>query len=133
MDDGQRRIPITDDFDVACAVSLARQLAKDLGFGETARCKIGTTVSELGHNILKYAVYGWIILQPLTTCGQKGLEIRAEDDGPGICDVACALQDHYSTGGTLGLGLPGVRRLMDDFFLQSGPETGTKVTVRKWL
>ncbi|MGF1578729.1 MAG: ATP-binding protein [Gemmataceae bacterium] len=133
MHDGQQRIPITNDFDVACAVMISRQLAKDLGFRETAQCKISTTVSELGHNIIKYAGCGWIVLLPLTTRGQTGLEIRAEDNGPGIDDVACALQDNYSTGGTLGLGLPGVRRLMDEFVVQSEPQTGTKVTARKWL
>ncbi len=90
-----------------------------------------TTVSELARNILKYAGRGTIRLSCYGELGTEGIEIQAEDRGPGIADVEAAMRDHYSTSGTLGLGLPGVRRMMDSFTIDSAPGRGTRVTVRK--
>jgi serine/threonine-protein kinase RsbT len=91
-----------------------------------------TTVSELGTNIIKYAGQGEIAIQPIEQDNKKGILIRATDQGPGIEDVLAAMQDHHSTGGTLGLGLPGVKRMMDEFEIRSEPKHGTVVTVKKW-
>lgn len=92
-----------------------------------------TAASELGRNILKYAGTGNLVLAPLVSDRKKGIEIIAMDHGPGIENVERALQDSYSSGGTLGLGLPGVKRMMDEFNLDTTPERGTTVTIRKWL
>ena len=94
--------------------------------------KIKTAVSELGYNIIKYAGKGIIRLTPLKD-KRTGIEIVASDKGPGIEDLEAALSDQFSTGGTLGLGLPGVKRLMDEFEVDTSPEKGTKITVRKWI
>ena len=72
-------------------------------------------------------------MRPASAMGKRGVEIEVVDTGPGIADCEAAMDDHYSSGGTLGLGLPGVRRMMDEFSLESTPGEGTRVTVRKWL
>jgi serine/threonine-protein kinase RsbT len=110
----------------------ARSFATDLGFDAPAVAKVSTVVSELGRNILKYAGQGDVLLKELPG-PPRGIEVVVSDRGPGIEDVEVALQDHFSSGGTLGLGLPGVRRLADEFDIQSAPGKGTRVTFRKWL
>lgn len=107
--------------------------ARQAGFDEAPARMIATAVSELVRNILKYAGSGEVSLRSISSSSGKGVEIEALDHGPGISDCEAALQDHYSSGGTLGMGLPGVRRLMDDFKLDSSPGNGTRVTARKWL
>ena len=94
---------------------------------------IATAVSELVRNILKYAGTGEIRLRHVKRMGQRGIEIEAIDQGPGIANCEAAMCDHYSSGGTLGLGLPGVKRMMDEFSLESTPGEGTRVTARKWI
>jgi serine/threonine-protein kinase RsbT len=94
---------------------------------------IGTAVSELARNILKYAHTGEIWLRHVEGPKGRGIEIEALDEGPGIADTEAAMRDHVSTSGTLGLGLPGVARLMDEFSLDSAPGKGTRVKARKWL
>ena len=94
---------------------------------------IATTVSELARNILKYAGSGEICLRRVKKIGGRGIEIEATDRGPGIEDCDVAMQDHFSTSGTLGLGLPAVKRMMDEFSLESTPGEGTRVTARKWI
>ena len=106
--------------------------AEQCGFPEVGRQMIATAVSELAHNILKYARRGVIHLSKVSEHGRAGIEIVAEDGGPGIVDVERALQDSYSSGDTLGLGLPGVKRMMDEFEITSTPGQGTRVKVRKW-
>ncbi len=133
MSDGEYRIRITGEHDVAVAVMQARQRSRSVGFDESTCCRIATAVSELARNIIKYADEGDIVLKPWSGAMRAGIEVRAEDRGPGIDDVGLALQDRYTTGRSLGLGLPGVRRLMDDFDIDSIPGEGTRVTVRKWL
>lgn len=93
---------------------------------------MATAISELARNIVRYAVRGEIILRLVQNDGKKGIEVVANDDGPGIPDVGLAMQDGYSTSGGLGLGLPGTRRLMDDFEITSDFGKGTTVTVRRW-
>ena len=94
---------------------------------------IATAVSELARNISQYAVSGCIEMRIVEDGGSRGISIVAHDDGPGIPDTAQAMRDGYSTGGGLGLGLPGTKRMMDDFELTSAPGKGTTVAVVKWL
>lgn len=133
MSNREHRIRITGDTDVAIAVMQARQQSTQIGFDASCSCRIATAVSELARNILKYADEGDIVLTAYAGHAHSGIEIRAEDRGPGIADVELALSDRFSTGRTLGLGLPGVRRLMDEFDINSQPGEGTRVRVRKWL
>ena len=107
--------------------------SREAGFDETPSRMIATAVSELVRNILKYAGSGEIRLRRVKEPGRRGIEIEAADRGPGIADCKAAMDDHFSSGGTLGLGLPGVKRMMDEFSLESTPGEGTRVTVRKWI
>lgn len=126
-------IDIRCEPDVARAIARANAISESVRFTAVDRSRIATAVSELARNILKYAGHGQLTLRPITDRPVHGMEVVALDHGPGIDDVHVALRDHHSTGGTLGLGLPGVRRLMDEFDLESKPGAGTRVTVRKWL
>lgn len=133
MNKREIRIAINRDMDIARAIVQAKKMSNQVAFAAVDQSKIATVVSELARNILKYAGHGHLILCALDHGTGRGIEIVAEDHGPGIDDTIRALTDHYSSAGTLGLGLPGVKRLMDDFELQSNPGVGTRVTVRKWL
>jgi serine/threonine-protein kinase RsbT len=93
---------------------------------------ISTAASELARNIVKYAGSGEIVIRCVDDGLRDGLEIEARDQGPGIKDIEIAMQDHVSGSGTLGLGLPGVRRMMDDFRIDSEPGKGTTVVTTKW-
>jgi serine/threonine-protein kinase RsbT len=127
------RIPIRSDADIVTARQQGRALAQQIGFSSSDLTVIATAVSELGRNILQYAGNGEIVLRPTHIGTKHGLSVIARDEGPGIPDVALAMQDGYSTSGSLGLGLPGTRRLMDEFDLTSQVGRGTTVTVKKWL
>ena len=127
------QLDVSDSGDNALVVSAARQLAREIGFGETDEFLIATAVSELSTNIVHYAGSGQVTLRAVAAAGRAGIEVVALDAGPGIADVALAMQDHYSTGGTLGLGLPSVRRIMDTLRVESRPGRGTICTARKWL
>ena len=127
------QLDVSDSGDHALVVSAARQLAREIGFGETDEFLIATAVSELSTNIVHYAGSGQVTLRAVAAAGRAGIEVVALDAGPGIADVALAMQDHYSTGGTLGLGLPSVRRIMDTLRVESRPGRGTICTARKWL
>lgn len=104
----------------------------ELGFPKTDLALIATAISELARNILTYAREGEIEIALEEAGGRRGLLIIARDQGPGIADIALALQDGYSTSRSLGIGLPGVRRLMDQFEVTSEPGSGTLVRVTKW-
>ena len=126
------RVSIDRDVDIVSARQKGRELASHCGFPSTDLAVVATAISELARNIVRYAVRGEIILRLIDDNGRRGVEVVAADDGPGIPDVALAMQDGYSTSGSLGLGLPGVRRLMDEFEITSDFGKGTTVTVRKW-
>ena len=126
------RVLLTEPTDSAQAIVAALDLAARAGFTETDRCKIATAVSELATNILRYAKEGVVRLKIVCRDGRTGIEVLAEDDGPGIADVAEAMKDHVSSRDSLGLGLPSVKRLMDEFHIDSGPGRGTRVRARKW-
>jgi len=127
------RLTIRTDFDAIRAALESTQYSRQAGFEETPTRMIATAVSELARNILKYAHTGQIRLRRVEDRGRRGIEIDATDRGPGIADVDAAMSDHFSSSGTLGLGLPGVRRLMDEFSLDSTPGEGTRVTAIKWI
>jgi len=126
-------ISIRGETDVRRAVLESTRFAQEIGFDETRSRMIATAVSELARNILKYAGSGELRLKRVSGSQGAGVEIEASDHGPGIPDVDAAMSDHFSSGGTLGMGLPGVKRMMDDFDLDSEPGRGTRVNARKWL
>ena len=131
--DPETRIAIRGESDVARAILHANRISQATAFQSVDQSRIATAVSELARNILKYAGQGEIILRQIVGKTGRGLEVVALDNGPGIADQDRALSDHFSSSGTLGLGLPGVRRMMDEFELVSESGAGTRVTVRKWL
>jgi RNA polymerase sigma factor (sigma-70 family) len=129
--DDEVRVPVRTDADIVTARAAARELAAKLGFSATDLTVIATAVSEVVRNIVKFADSGEVVLELLEE-PRTGLRIVARDAGPGIPDVDRALRDGYSTYNGLGLGLPGARRLMDEFAVVSEPGRGTTVTMTKW-
>jgi len=125
-------VAINSDQDIVLARQKGRSLAIELRFSPVDATLIATAISELARNILAYARKGEITLRTVLAAGRQGILIVASDDGPGIRDINQALRDGFSTSGSLGLGLPGVRRLMDEFEISSRPGRGTKVAVKKW-
>jgi serine/threonine-protein kinase RsbT len=128
----EMRLPIESDTDIVAVRQNGDELAGECGFPSTDRVVVATAISELARNIVRYAARGEITLRLVDDCGRRGVEVRADDDGPGIPDVALAMRDGFSTSGSFGLGLPGVRRLMDEFEISSEFGKGTRVTARKW-
>ena len=126
------RVPIISDHDIVTARQQGRSLALKLGFSPGDSTLIATVISELARNIVSYARQGNILIQSAQNSQRLGIVIVASDAGPGIRDVSQAMRDGFSTSGSLGLGLPGVRRLMDDFEIASREGQGTTVTVKKW-
>jgi serine/threonine-protein kinase RsbT len=126
------QIAIRADVDIISARERGRNLAAELGFNRAELALIATAISELARNILTYAGEGEIALDREELGDKRGIVVIARDRGPGIADVELALQDGYSTSRSLGIGLPGVRRLMDEFELRSAPGSGTTVTTKKW-
>jgi serine/threonine-protein kinase RsbT len=124
-------VRIDSDLDIVVARQKGRELGNGLGFGSTDLALIATAISELARNIVLYAHGGEIILKSEES-DPAGILVTAFDEGPGIPDLVRALHDGYSTSGSLGLGLPGVRRLMDEFEIVSEVGRGTTVTAKKW-
>ena len=122
---------INSDQDIVSARQEGRALATRLGFSGVDATFIATAISELARNILAYARRGEIMLRAIHG-SSDGILVIASDAGPGIRDIPQALRDGFSTSGSLGLGLPGVRRLMDEFEIKSRPGHGTTVSVKKW-
>lgn len=126
------RIRITCEADATRSVIEAARWCRDEGLSALDSQSVSTAVSELSRNILKYAGRGEISFSRCDTGEQRGISIVASDTGPGIADLSAAMRDHFSSSGTLGLGLPGVKRLMDRFDIESAPGAGTRVSVIKW-
>ena len=126
------RVPIHTDVDIIRARQEGRRLAGEVGFPLTDLALVATAISELARNIVRYARKGEIAIRPLTNSSHRGIEIVARDQGPGIKDIEQVLQVGFSTSGGLGLGLPGVRRVMDEFEIQSQVGHGTTITAKKW-
>jgi len=130
---GKRVVPIGSDADIVEARMAARVLASYIGFAGADLVMIATAVSEVARNIIEYAERGEVVLSVAQNNSRRGLQVVAHDQGPGISDISQAMQDGFSTSRGLGLGLPGSRRLMDDFHVDSKLGLGTTVTMRKWL
>jgi serine/threonine-protein kinase RsbT len=128
----QGEVKIQAEADIAVARRAVRDVAMKIGFGATEIARIVTAASELGRNVHKYAGSGVMQWRALENGAKAGLELRFEDNGPGIADVSEALREGFTTGGGLGMGLPGAKRLMDEMEVESSPGRGTKVVVRKW-
>jgi serine/threonine-protein kinase RsbT len=125
-------VAIRSDLDIVIARTSARDVAKRLGFGAIDQARIATAVSELARNIFLYAGSGTVSVRLLDRLGRCGIEIVCQDQGPGIADIPLVMQDGYSTSRGMGMGLPGAKRLMDEFDLRSQVGTGTTVICRKW-
>lgn len=125
-------VAINSDQDIVLARQKGRAMASELGFSSSDATFISTAISELARNIVSYARKGQITLKAVQGSSRVGILVIASDSGPGIPDIQQALRDGFSTSGSLGLGLPGVRRLMDEFEITSQPGQGTMVTVKKW-
>lgn len=126
------RIPIKTEADITRAVIEANRLARLEGFAEQDANKLATAVSELVRNILKYAGSGDATISTVAQEERRGLKVVVRDTGPGIANIDEAMRDHFSSSGTLGLGLPGVKRMVDDFHIASTVGKGTTVTVHMW-
>lgn len=126
-------VDILTEWDIVEARQLGRNEAKKIGFGAVDQARITTAISELARNIYLYADSGNIVITAIEIDGAKGIKIVAKDEGPGINDIRLVMQDGYSTSQGLGAGLPGVRRLMDEFEIHTVLNEGTVVSITKWL
>ncbi len=127
------RIPINSEYDIVTARQKGRELAVRLGFSSTEQVAIATAISEIARNIVQYAIRGEMFLNTIQQGDRRGIVVIARDKGPGIPDINLAMQDGYSTGKGLGLGLPGSKRMMDEFEIVSEVGKGTTVTMKKWV
>ena len=128
----QDAVPIRSSEDVVAVRQKVREWAIQQGFSLVDQTKMVTAASELARNALQYGLGGEARLEALNDGARRGLRLTVLDSGPGIPDVQLALKDGYSTGGGLGLGLSGARRLSEEFLIDSAPGEGTKVTIARW-
>jgi serine/threonine-protein kinase RsbT len=126
------RVRILTDEDIVTARQEGRRLSSELGFSSTDLTLIATAISEVARNIRLYAGEGEVALKLVQEGGRRGIVVKALDEGPGIADLERAMEDGFSSGGSFGLGLPGARRLMDEFDIRSAPGAGVTVTMKKW-
>jgi serine/threonine-protein kinase RsbT len=131
--DDAARVPVSNDIDVVTARRTGREMAARVGFTSRDLVLIATAISEIARNTVRYAGQGEVMVTAITSGRRRGITIVVRDDGPGIEDIDRAMLDGFSTGKSLGLGLPGARRLMDDFEIVSSAGQGTTVTMSKWL
>lgn len=129
----EARVEVRSTIDIVTARQEGRERALALGFSGTDVTLIAAAISEVARNILDHATAGQIIISEVINDRHRGLEVLAIDQGPGIADVKRAMQYGYSTSHGLGVGLPGVNQLMDEFKIEANSGGGTKVTLRKWL
>ena len=128
----EARLTIQRDGDIIAARQKGRDLAAQAGFKGSDLTIIATAISEIARNIIVFAQQGEVSLRVIEKAGKRGVLIVAEDRGPGIADIEQAMRDGFSTGKSLGLGLPGAKRLMDEFEIVSQLGKGTTITMRKW-
>lgn len=129
----EQSLLIRSEHDILTARQRGREVAAEAGFSGSDLTLVATAISEIARNIVEYAGQGEITFSLVRDGQNVGIVVLAQDDGPGIADVAQAMQDGYSTGRSLGLGLPGARRLMDEFEVHSEVGRGTTVTMKKWM
>lgn len=123
---------IRNDLDIVVARTSVRELARQNGFSPINQARIATAVSELSRNIFLHAGTGEVKAWAIERNGMRGIECQFTDNGPGINDVSLALQEGFSSTGSEGMGLPGAKRMMDEFDIDSTIGVGTKITCRKW-
>jgi serine/threonine-protein kinase RsbT len=123
---------ITSDADIVPARASGRALAAELGFSRIDATLVATVISEIARNIVVHAGCGEVELKPEYNGDRRGVAVIARDQGPGIRDLDAALREGFGSKGGLGLGLPGVRRIMDDFAIETAPDSGTTVTMHMW-
>ena len=126
----QRAVQTAED--VVAIRQAVRQRAVELGFNLIDQTKIVTAASELARNTVQYGGGGRVMIEGVEMMGRRGLRLTFEDEGPGIPDIELAMRDGYTTGGGLGLGLSGARRLSSEFQIDSAPGKGTRVTITRW-
>jgi serine/threonine-protein kinase RsbT len=126
------RIAIFEEGDIVIARQRAMQLARKMGMSVVDQTKIATATSELARNIVRYAKTGEVIIEEIDNEITTGLRLTFNDSGPGIADIAMAMRDGFSSGGGMGLGLSGAKRLVNEFEIESTVGVGTKVVVKKW-
>ena len=131
--ESQVRVRIQNSADIVAARQQGRALASIAGFSHSNLTIIATAISEVARNIVEYAKEGEVVISLIDDASKKGVEIVASDQGPGIADISTVMRDGFSTGKGLGIGLPGARRLMDEFAIASAVGTGTIVTMKKWV
>jgi serine/threonine-protein kinase RsbT len=129
----RRELPIRNEDDVVIVRSAVRSLAEERGFDPFATAALTTATSELARNAWVHARGGSVDIEELDNEGRVGVRVAVRDAGPGIADLDRALKGGYSTGRSLGFGLSGSRRLVDEFTIDTAPEKGTRVTITKWM
>ncbi|MCR6105350.1 anti-sigma regulatory factor [Salipaludibacillus agaradhaerens] len=129
----QTHVDIHSEWGIVAARQAGRKLAREIGFGSVDQARITTAISELARNIYLYANRGQIQIEEVTSSENRGIKIVAVDEGPGIKDLRRVMEDGFTTSGGLGAGLPGVKRLMDTFDIESEVNEGTTITAIKWL
>jgi serine/threonine-protein kinase RsbT len=123
---------VASDADIVPARARGRALAGELGFSRTDATLVATAISEIARNIVVHAGRGEVELRPAYEAERRGVVVIARDEGPGIHDVEAALREGFGTKGGLGLGLPGVQRIMDEFAIETEPNRGTTITMQMW-
>ena len=126
-------VAIEREADIVSARQKGRELASALGFSSTDQTIIALAISEITRNIISYARRGDVTMSRVENSGRRGIRIVARDQGPGIADIELAMRDGYSSARSLGVGLPGTKRVMDEFDLASTVGQGTTITMTKWL
>ena len=129
----ESNVPIERELDIVKARQKGREMAAAIGLSSTDQTLLATAISEVARNIVSYAGRGEIVISGVVDGARRGIMVIARDRGPGIPNLELAMRDGYSTGNSLGVGLPGARRLVDDFELVSAVGVGTTVTLKKWL
>jgi serine/threonine-protein kinase RsbT len=124
--------PVNSEMDIVQVRQIVRTWALELAFGLVDQTKVITAASELARNTLRHGGGGAMVIESLNDGPRRGLRLVFEDKGPGIPDVAQAMRDGYTTGGGLGMGLPGTKRLVNEFEITSRVGEGTRVTITKW-
>jgi serine/threonine-protein kinase RsbT len=133
MPPAETHVPIEGEADIVTARQKGRELAASRGLSMTEQTLVATAISEVARNIVVYARRGEVVLAAVDDHGRRGLMVVARDEGPGIPNPELAMRDGFSTGHSLGMGLPGAKRLMDEFELSTAIGKGTTVTMKKWV
>jgi serine/threonine-protein kinase RsbT len=124
--------PLRSDEEVVLARQAIRRIAVEMGFSIVEQTKIVTATSEIARNAYVYGISGRLHWEKISNGSRQGLRVTVSDDGPGIEDVNLALKDGWTSGKGLGMGLPGAKRLVNDFSIESKPGVGTTVTITRW-